>query len=179
MRVRKWGLGCTASCTELWLGYTAIFRLICYARVKDRKFWRLSNVFKQKRSSETCFSWKTNPRHNLLTVWDCLRTIFHEIKSLSQVILCECRYLAFLTTFLDGQTLKGSFAENRDHMALYEEHGTKRWKPITSCTLPEVTTVFFRTSFSRTLRKQKSRKKYRSNFRWISTVVIHSKPIFS
>ena len=43
---------------------------------------------------------------------------------------------------LADRTFKGSFAENRDHMALYEEHGTKRWKPITSCTLPEVTTVF-------------------------------------
>jgi hypothetical protein len=48
-----------------------------HTRAKGGTFWKLFNVVRQKRSSETCFSWKTDPRHNLLTVWDCLRTIFH------------------------------------------------------------------------------------------------------
>ena len=63
----------------------------CHARVKGRKFRRLSNILRQKRSSETCFSWKTDPRHNLLAVWDCLQTIFHDLKSLEQFALCERR----------------------------------------------------------------------------------------
>ena len=55
---------------------------------------------------------------------------------ISLVLMVEAVY----HTKLKERALKGSFAENRDQMSLVEEHGTKRWGLITSCSLPEVTT---------------------------------------
>ena len=53
-------------CNRLWLWSRS--QPICRTRVKDWNFWRLSKGFARKQSSETCFSWKTERRHSLLTV---------------------------------------------------------------------------------------------------------------
>ena len=53
-------------CNRLWLWSRS--QPICRTRVKGWNFWRLSKGFARKQSSETCFSWKTEPGHSLLTV---------------------------------------------------------------------------------------------------------------
>ena len=88
----------------------------------------------------------------------------HALEEMSQS--CRLQNVLIVQNISDSSpmlvkcTLKGSFAENRDQMLQDEEHGTKRWVLITSCSLPEVTTGLTGLVFHELYEKNIFEKKY-------------------